>query len=148
MHTPGRPPVRRDLAVAQDEHDQHEAGGDEQRANPVHPAIHTVADVSLQRRVGVDRHQPAEEAGETERGREEERRAPSGSMLTVRQAGANARTRTYAVSCVSKPPRTLPKAAPTGPPAEKVANAIERSREGGKAWARMPSWMYAHQYMA
>jgi hypothetical protein len=34
----------------------------------------------------------------------------------------------------------MPKDAPTGAPAENVAKAKDRIREGGKAWARMPSW--------
>ena len=43
-------------------------------------------------------------------------------------------------SWVSTPPMIMPTAPPTGAPAEKVAKATERAREGGKACARMPSW--------
>jgi hypothetical protein len=39
----------------------------------------------------------------------------------------------------------MPKEAPTGAPAEKVAKAKDRIREGGKACARMPSWIDVSQ---
>jgi hypothetical protein len=45
------------------------------------------------------------------------------------------------VSCVRTAPMVMPKEAPTGAPAEKVAKAKDRIREGGNAWARMPSWV-------
>lgn len=35
----------------------------------------------------------------------------------------------------------MPTAAPTGAPAEKVANARDRVREGGKACANIPSYV-------
>ena len=47
---------------------------------------------------------------------------------------------TYAVSCVRTPPTALPIAAPTGAPAAKVANAMERMGDGGNVCARIPSW--------
>lgn len=34
----------------------------------------------------------------------------------------------------------LPKAPPRGAPAAKVANAIDRAREGGNEWAKVPNW--------
>lgn len=46
---------------------------------------------------------------------------------------------THSVSWVNTPPMALPMAAPTGAPAAKVANAMERVLLGGKACARMPS---------
>lgn len=45
------------------------------------------------------------------------------------------------VYCVTAPPITEPMAAPTGAPAEKVANATERVVDGGKVFARMPIWV-------
>ena len=48
-------------------------------------------------------------------------------------------TNPYAVYSTSTPPTAVPKIAPTGAPAAKVAKAIERAREGGKECARMPN---------
>ena len=45
------------------------------------------------------------------------------------------------VNSVKRPPMVSPMAAPTGAPAEKVANAMERMGDGGKACAGIPSWM-------
>ena len=36
---------------------------------------------------------------------------------------------------------TLPIAAPKAEPDAKVANAKDRAREGGNAWAKIPSWV-------
>ena len=44
------------------------------------------------------------------------------------------------VYSVRTPPMVSPRAAPTGAPAEKVANAMDRICEGGKVCARIPSW--------
>lgn len=52
----------------------------------------------------------------------------------------------YGAHCVRMPPNCSPTAPPTGAPAENVANASERAREGGKAWARIPS--YTVQYLS
>jgi hypothetical protein len=46
----------------------------------------------------------------------------------------------YLEISVSIPPKTVPNAPPIGAPAAKVANAVERAREGGNARARIPSW--------
>ena len=46
---------------------------------------------------------------------------------------------TYLAYSVITPPKTIPKAAPTGPPPEKVANAVLRARDGGKELAKIPS---------
>jgi len=44
------------------------------------------------------------------------------------------------VNSVNTPPSAVPNTAPTGAPAEKVANARDRARDGGNACARMPSY--------
>ena len=46
----------------------------------------------------------------------------------------------YAVYCVRTPPTVDPMTPPRGAPAEKVANANDRARDGGKASARIPSY--------
>lgn len=46
----------------------------------------------------------------------------------------------YSVVWVSAPPTALPNAPPIGAPEANVANAIERIVEGGKVWAKMPSY--------
>jgi hypothetical protein len=43
------------------------------------------------------------------------------------------------VYCVRMPPTIVPTTPPRGAPAEKVANAKDRARDGGKASARIPS---------
>jgi len=45
------------------------------------------------------------------------------------------------VNSVNAPPSADPNTAPTGAPAEKVANARDRTRDGGNACARMPSYI-------
>ncbi len=46
----------------------------------------------------------------------------------------------HLVTCVRTLPRTFANTAPTGAPAEKVANAMERDGPGGNDFARIPSW--------
>jgi hypothetical protein len=41
-------------------------------------------------------------------------------------------------SWVKTPPRSIPRAAPVGAPAENVENAIDRILDGGNAYANMP----------
>lgn len=45
---------------------------------------------------------------------------------------------TYVAYSVSTPPNTCPSAPPIGAPAENVANAVLRARDGGKEWANIP----------
>jgi len=53
--------------------------------------------------------------------------------------GGKKKKKTHLVNSVKTPPTAVPKTAPTGAPAEKVANASDRLREGGKACANIPS---------
>jgi hypothetical protein len=52
--TARRPPVWRNLAVAENEHDEHEARGDEESAEPVDPAVRFVSGVPTERWVRVN----------------------------------------------------------------------------------------------
>ena len=45
------------------------------------------------------------------------------------------------MNSVNTPPSADPNTAPTGAPAEKVANARDRARDGGNACARMPTYI-------
>ena len=45
------------------------------------------------------------------------------------------------MNSVNTPPSAVPNTAPIGAPAEKVANARDRARDGGNACARMPSYI-------
>jgi hypothetical protein len=44
------------------------------------------------------------------------------------------------VNSVSTAPSAIPTAAPRGAPAENVANAAERARDGGNEWAKIPTY--------
>lgn len=46
---------------------------------------------------------------------------------------------TNLVNSVKMPPTAVPNTAPTGAPAENVAKASDRLREGGNACAKIPS---------
>jgi hypothetical protein len=75
------PTVRRGFAVAQDEDDEHEPGGDEERAKPVNAAVHLwcSAGALTQRRVGADRGRASDQADDANSRDEEECRSPSRS---------------------------------------------------------------------
>ena len=49
------------------------------------------------------------------------------------------------MNSVNTPPSADPNTAPTGAPAEKVANARDRARDGGNACARMPSYIKSNE---
>ena len=49
------------------------------------------------------------------------------------------------MNSVNTPPSAVPNTAPTGAPAEKVANAKDRARDGGNACARMPSYIKSNE---
>lgn len=51
------------------------------------------------------------------------------------------RNKSHGVNSVKTPPTFELKTAPRAWPAENVANAKVRAREGGNAWARIPSWI-------
>ena len=50
-------------------------------------------------------------------------------------------------SWVKMPPRTKPRAAPVGAPAENVENAIDRMLDGGNACAKMPICVTRSNYL-
>jgi hypothetical protein len=139
------PPIRCILTIAQNEDDEDKSGGDEERTEPVDSTFRCVncGEMSgCQRGVGGDREETANETETSQSAVEVEGRTPARATVEfISKDGRSGRKggATNLVSCVSTPPIINPKAAPTGAPAEKEANAMERRREGEKAWARMPS---------
>jgi hypothetical protein len=74
------PPVRGGLAVAEDEDDEDEPGGDEKRAEPVHTAFGGLCRREVfrrQRGVGGDGEEAGQKAEAGKAGRKKERRAPA-----------------------------------------------------------------------